>query len=53
MNTPDINIERMYPSGAWLASAIVHGRLVSQVYQGFTKREALADFRDYLRSLKD
>jgi len=37
--------ERLFPSGAWRISALCDGRLVSRVYYGFTKREALAEFR--------
>ena len=37
--------ERLFPSGAWRISAMCDGHLVSRVYYGFTKREALAAFR--------
>jgi len=37
--------ERLFPSGAWRVSAMRDGHLVTRVYYGFTKREALAEFR--------
>jgi hypothetical protein len=35
---------KLYPSGAWEVSAIVDGYLVREVYFGYTKREAVAQF---------
>jgi len=41
--------EKLAPSGAWRVSAMRGGRLVSRVYYGFTKREALAEFRHEMK----
>jgi hypothetical protein len=39
---------KLFPSGAWEISDIVCGYLVRHVYYGYTKREALRQFRqDY------
>jgi hypothetical protein len=37
--------EKLFPSGAWRISAIIGDHLKSRVYIGYTKREAMADFR--------
>lgn len=34
--------------GAWRVSAIVGGFLVTRCYYGFTRRESVALFRDYV-----
>ena len=41
--------EKIAPSGAWRVSAMRGGHLVSRVYYGFTKREALAEFRHEMK----
>lgn len=38
--------ERLFPSGAWRIFAMIGGHLVSRVYFGYTKREAVAMFRE-------
>lgn len=38
--------ERLFPSGAWRISSMIGGHLVSRVYFGYTKREAVAMFRE-------
>lgn len=37
--------QRLFPSGAWQVSAIVRGYLVTRMYYGYTKREAVQEFR--------
>ena len=46
-----VTIERQH-NGSWLITEIVHNVLVKQVYYGYTLREAKADFRRYLKTLK-
>lgn len=46
-------IERISFTGAWRCADIVSGRLVSRVYYGYTKKEALAEFRQHLRTVKE
>jgi len=41
--------ERLFPSGAWRVSAMRGGYLVQRVYYGFTKRAALAAFRQEMK----
>ena len=41
--------EKVFPSGAWRISAMCDGHLVSRVYYGSTKREALAAFRQEMK----
>lgn len=41
-----MTIERMTPSGGWLITAIIGGYLVTRRYFGYSKREALAMFKD-------
>lgn len=41
-------IERTFPAGAWCLSAIVDDQLFSQTYYGYTRREAIAEFTEYL-----
>lgn len=43
---------RLFPPGAWEVSAIRFDRLVRQTYYGYTKRQALAAFRSYLKTLE-
>jgi hypothetical protein len=44
---------RNHTTGAITACAIKFGRLVRQVYQGYTLQEAKAEFKIYLKELKD
>jgi hypothetical protein len=52
MNRPTITAERIDGFGGWSISAIVgsisHGYRVQRSYYGYTKREALAMFRQLL-----
>lgn len=41
----EIYVEKQFPSGALLLSAIYEGRRVKHMYFEYTKREALLDFR--------
>ena len=36
---------KLFPSGAWEVSDIIGGHLVRRVYYGYTKRQALAEFK--------
>jgi hypothetical protein len=36
------------PDGAWRCSTIFNGRLVTRVYFGYTKTQAVSLFRKYL-----
>jgi hypothetical protein len=40
-----MTVTRLFPSGAYEVSALRNGHLVRHVYYGFTRREAVADFR--------
>lgn len=42
-------VERMTPSGGWRISAMIGGYLVSRRYFGYSKREAIAEFKDETR----
>ncbi|MDO8839637.1 MAG: hypothetical protein Q7V31_11980 [Parvibaculum sp.] len=44
-----MTVEKLFPSGDWLVSDIVAGQYEKQRYSGYTKREAVAAFRDYVR----
>lgn len=44
--------ERNY-AGAWIVSDIVAGYLVTRSYYGYTKREAVADFKREMKALKN
>jgi hypothetical protein len=53
MNRPTITAERIEPSGGWSISAILgggsYGYRVQRSYYGYSKREALALFRQFIR----
>jgi hypothetical protein len=55
MNRPTITAERLQPSGGWSISAVVGGSYsgyrVQRSYYGYSKREALALFRQYLQGV--
>lgn len=38
-------VERMNPQGSWRISALLGSSLVTRVFIGYTKREAIAAFR--------
>jgi hypothetical protein len=40
-----ISAERVFPSGAWAVSAVIDGIREHALYYGYTKREAIADFK--------
>lgn len=44
-----IQYRRVFPSGAWELSCIVGTRYLHQQYMGYTKREATAEFREWVR----
>lgn len=47
-----MTIERNPVSGAWRCSTVHDGYLVTMSYfGGYTKREAMAEFRAYLKTL--
>lgn len=46
-----MTIERTF-QGAWRVSAMIDGYLVSRQYFGYTKREAVAAFREDTRRAK-
>lgn len=41
-----MTIERMFPSGGWMVSAMVDGQRVVRRYFDYTRREAIRLFRD-------
>jgi len=44
-----ISATRQWHNGSWVISAVVDGYLESISYYGFTKREAIARFRDEMK----
>lgn len=44
-----ISATRVWHSGAWVISAMYEGYCESITYYGYTKREAIARFRDEMR----
>lgn len=40
-----MTVSKLTPSGAWEVSDIIGGYLVRRVYYGYTKREAIREFR--------
>lgn len=55
MNRPTITAERIEPFGGWSISAIVggssYGYRLQRSYYGYTKREAVAMFRQYIQEV--
>lgn len=47
-----MTIERLKPSGDLLIYTIKKGYLVKRCYSGYTKKEAVALFRQYLKDYK-
>lgn len=47
-----MTVARLFPSGAYEISAFVGDRLVTRRYFGYTRREAVAEFRAELREMK-
>lgn len=42
----EMSITKLFPSGAWEISDIINGYLVRRVYYGYTKREAIDEFKN-------
>lgn len=47
-----MTITKSFPSGAWSISTIVNGYRFSRNYIGYTKREAIADFKKDLKEFR-
>ncbi len=45
-------VETIFPSGGWSIYAMVGERLVSWRYFGYSKTEAIANFREEVRRIK-
>ena len=45
-----MSITKLFPSGAWEISDLVNGYLIRRVYYGYTKREAIAEFKAEVQS---
>ena len=41
-----MTVSRLFPTGAWEVSGMIDGYLVRRVYYGYTKREAIAEFKE-------
>lgn len=46
-------IEKLFPSGAWECTDIVDGEYYRQTYYGYTKKEALTCFKEYLTEMEN
>jgi hypothetical protein len=46
-----MTIEKQFPSGAWVVSDIVNGRLERRTYYGYTKKEAQENFKQEMKEL--
>jgi len=46
-----VTVEKAFPSGAWRISDIVRGVLVTRVYFDYTKKEAVALFKEEMKQL--
>ena len=44
--------EKLFPSGMYCVSDVIGNRLIARRYMGYTKREAIALFRQEMRALK-
>jgi hypothetical protein len=47
-----ITATKTWHNGSWVVSAVVDGYLESIAYYGYTKREAVARFRDEMKRRK-
>ena len=47
--TITISTYQPFPSGAWVVAAIVKGYLTTHTYMGYTKREAIREFKREIR----
>ncbi len=45
-----MTVTKSFPHGYWQVSDIVAGHLVSRTYIGYTKREAIAAFKEEVQS---
>ena len=45
-------VEKSFPSGAWVISETHDGYLTTRRYYGYTKKEAMACFREELKGKK-
>ena len=46
-----MTIEKVFPSGAYRISDIVRGVLITRVYFDYTKKEAVALFKEEMKQL--
>lgn len=44
-----MTIEKIFPSGGWIISAMVNGRYVKSRYFGYTKKQAIAMFKQEVK----
>jgi len=51
MSAVSVSTRRTF-QGAWECSAVVGGYIESRQFMGYTKRESVALFREYLRGVK-
>lgn len=47
-----MSITKLHPSGAWEVSDIIDGHLVRRTYYGYSKRQALAEFKAEFQEYK-
>ena len=52
IKTKDVHIERHLVNGSWSVSAMVNNRLVRRSYYGFTKKEAITEFKEEVTKCK-
>lgn len=48
---PEITAEKNKVNGSWVISTIYKNFLVTRTYYGFTKREAISEFKQALKEL--
>jgi hypothetical protein len=46
-----VTVEKVFPSGAYRISDIVRGVLITRVYFDYTKKEAVALFKEEMKQL--
>jgi hypothetical protein len=47
-----MTVEKMFPSGGYRVSEIVNGYYVTMRYFGYTKKEAVRLFRQYIKEIQ-
>ena len=52
VKTKDIHAERHPVNGSWSVSAIINDYLVRRSYYGYTKKEAIAEFKEEITKCK-